>query len=84
VQGVGPNFNQGVKSLSGGVSWDYQRKWLVDAQYTNFFGGRTYCGTDVPPPGAVVTPGPVRELLLERQPPSRTATFYSISVSYSF
>ena len=83
VRGVGPNFNQGVKSQSAGLSWEYQRKWLVDAQYTMYSGGRTYCGTDVPPAGSVVTPG---------QPASwcssansiKDRDFYSISVSYSF
>ena len=69
VSGVGPTFNEGIKSLSVGASWDYQRKWLVDAQYTGYTGGRTYCGTDVPPPGSAVTPGPERDLLLLREPP---------------
>ena len=83
VRGVGPNFNEGVKSASVGVSWDYQRKWLVDAQYTNFFGGRTYCGTDVPPAGAVVTPGQPASFCSNANPLS-DRDFYSISVSYSF
>lgn len=83
VRGSGPNFNEGVKSQSVGVSWDYQRRWIVDAQYTMYSGGRTYCGTDAPPPGSVVTPG---------QPASwcsstnqiRDRDFYSLSISYSF
>ena len=83
VRGTGPNFVEGVKSQSVGVSWDYQRRWIVDAQYTMYSGGRTYCGTDMPPPGSVVTPG---------QPASwcsstnqiRDRDFYSLSVSYSF
>jgi hypothetical protein len=83
VRGVGPNFNQGVKSQSLGLSWDYQRRWIVDMSYTMFSGGRTFCGTDVPPTGAVVTPG---------QPASwcssansiKDRDFYSFSVSYSF
>lgn len=83
VRGVGLNFNQGVKSLSAGVTWDYQRKWLVDLQYTSFFGGRTFCGTDVPPPGGAVTAGQSASFcsgangLADRD-------FYSFSVSYSF
>ncbi|MGZ5649612.1 MAG: DUF1302 domain-containing protein [Usitatibacter sp.] len=79
VKGVGPNFNQGVKSASIGVSWDYQRKWIVDAQYTNFFGGRTYCGTDtsgVPPtqPASYCSSAN----------PLNDRDFYSVNVSYSF
>jgi hypothetical protein len=83
VSGVGPNFNESVKSASLGVSWDYQRRWIVDLQYTAFFGGKKLCGVDTPPPGSVVTPG---------QPASwcsntnaiRDRDFYSLVVSYSF
>jgi hypothetical protein len=83
VRGTGPNFNEGVKSASVGVSWDYQRRWIVDAQYTGFFGGRTYCGTDAPPPGSVVTPGqPASWCSSSNQIKDRD--FYSLSVSYSF
>jgi hypothetical protein len=83
VKGTGPNFNQGVKSASVGVSWDYQRKWLVDAQYTNYFGGRTYCGTDVPPAGSVITPGQSASYCSSANP-LKDRDFYSVSVSYSF
>jgi hypothetical protein len=83
VRGVGPNFNEGVKSASVGVSWDYQRKWLVDAQYTNYFGGRTYCGTDVPTPGASITPGQPASWCSSANP-LKDRDFYSVSVSYSF
>lgn len=83
VKGVGPNFNEGVKSASAGVSWDYQRKWLVDAQYTNYFGGRTFCGTDVPTPGSVITPGQPASWCSSANP-LKDRDFYSVSVSYSF
>ena len=83
VKGTGPNFNEDVKSLSIGATWEYQRKWLVDAQYTNFFGGRKYCGTDVPTPGAVITPGQSASFCSNSNPLS-DRDFYSISVSYSF
>ena len=83
VHGVGPNFNQGVKSMSVGASWEYQRKWVVDVQYTNFFGGRTYCGTDVPPPGSSVTPGQPASWCSSANP-LNDRDFYSFSVSYSF
>jgi hypothetical protein len=80
VRGVGPSFNQGVKSWSAGVSWDYQRKWVVDAQYTGFFGGRTYCGTDNP---AAVPAGQPASFCSSANP-LKDRDFYSLSVSYSF
>jgi hypothetical protein len=83
VRGVGPNFNEGVKSASVGLSWDYQRKWLVDVQYTGYFGGRTFCGTDVPPPGSSVTPGQPASWCSGANP-LKDRDFYSLSVSYSF
>ncbi|MGZ5036979.1 MAG: DUF1302 domain-containing protein [Usitatibacter sp.] len=83
VKGVSPTFNEDTKSASIGVSWDYQRKWLVDLQYTSFFGGRTYCGTDVPPAGSVVTPGQPASFCSSANP-LKDRDFYSLSVSYSF
>jgi uncharacterized protein DUF1302 len=79
VKGVGPNFNQGVKSSSIGVSWDYQRKWVVDAQYTDFSGGRTFCGTDV----SGVPPTQPASFCSSANP-LRDRDFYSLVVSYSF
>jgi len=83
VSGVGPNFTSGVKSYSLGVSWDYQRQWLVDLQYTSFFGGKTFCGTDTPPPGSSVTPGQSASWCSSTNP-LRDRDFYSFTVSYSF
>jgi hypothetical protein len=83
VKGVGPTFNEGTKSASIGVAWEYQRKWLVDLQYTNYFGGRTYCGTDVPTPGSVVTPGQSASWCSSANP-LKDRDFYSFVVSYSF
>ena len=83
VKGVGPNFNEGVKSISVGASWDYQRRWVVDAQYTGYTGGRTYCGVDTPPPGSVVTPGQPASWCSVANP-IKDRDFYSVSVSYSF
>lgn len=83
VKGSSPTFNEGVKSLSAGLSWDYQRKWVVDMQYTTFSGGRTYCGVDAPPPGSVVTPGQSASWCSSANP-LRDRDFYSIVVSYSF
>jgi len=78
VRGVGPSFNQGVKSISVGTGWDYQRKWLVDVQYTNYMGGRVYCGTDPTP-----TLGQASSYCSAANP-VKDRDFYSISVSYSF
>jgi hypothetical protein len=80
VRGVGPNFNQGVRSGSLGISWDYQRKWVVDAQYTSYWGGRTYCGTDVP--GASVAGQPAS--WCSSANPLKDRDFYSFNISYSF
>ncbi len=79
VKGVGPNFNEGVQSGSVGLSWDYQRKWLVDIQYTGYWGGRTYCGTDV----SGVPPTQPASFCSSANP-LKDRDFYSISVSYSF
>ncbi len=83
VKGVGPSFNEGAKSLSIGANWDYQRKWLVDMQYTAYMGGRSYCGTDVPPAGSSVTPGQSASYCSVANP-LKDRDFYSVSVSYSF
>jgi hypothetical protein len=79
VRGVGPSFIQGVRSYSFGVSWDYQRKWLVDVQYTGYDGGRVFCGTDTVgvPPGQPASWCSAANPLKDRD-------FYSLSISYSF
>jgi hypothetical protein len=83
VKGVSPTFNEDTKAVSVGASWEYQRKWVVDAQYTSYFGGRTYCGTDTPPPGSSVTPGQSASWCSSANP-LKDRDFYSLSVSYSF
>jgi hypothetical protein len=80
VKGVGPNFNQGVKSWSLGATWDYQRKWLVGIQYTDYFGGRTYCGTD----SAASVPAGQPASFCTGANPLKDRDFYSVNVSYSF
>jgi uncharacterized protein DUF1302 len=81
VKGVGPNFNEDAKSASLGLSWDYQRKWLVDVQYTGYFGGRTFEGTDsVAPPAGSGQPQSWKSSAY----PLKDRDFYSLSVSYSF
>jgi hypothetical protein len=79
VRGVSPTFNQGAKSYSVGVSWDYQRRWVVDTQFTSFYGGRTYCGTDV----SGVPPGQPASWCSSANP-LKDRDFYSVTVSYSF
>jgi hypothetical protein len=81
VKGLGPNFNQGVKSASFGVSWDYQRRWIVDAQFTMYGGGRQYCGTD---PLPVAAGSGQSQDFCSSANPLKDRDFYSISISYSF
>jgi hypothetical protein len=83
VDGSGPTFNQGVKSQSVGVSWDYQRRWLVDTQYTMYSGGRTYCGTDQNPPTSPIPPGQSASWCGSANS-LKDRDFWSVSVSYSF
>jgi hypothetical protein len=83
VHGVSPTFNEGVKSVSVGASWDYQRQWVVDLQYTAYTGGRTYCGTDVPPPGQSIPPGQSAGYCSSANP-LKDRDFFSVSVSFSF
>jgi hypothetical protein len=83
VRGITPTFNEKAKSASLGASWDYQRRWVVDIQYTDYFGGRTFCGTDVPTPGSVITPGQSASWCSSAYP-LKDRDFYSLSVSYSF
>ena len=83
VRGVGPTFNQSARSASLGVSWDYQRRWVVDMQYTTYFGGRTYCGTDANPPTSPIPPGQSASWCSSSNP-LKDRDFYSFAVSYSF
>jgi hypothetical protein len=80
VSGVSPTFNEKAQSLSVGASWDYQRKWLVDLQYTDYLGGRTMCGTDVP--GSSVA-GQSASWCSSAYP-LKDRDFYSFTISYSF
>ena len=100
VRGIGPTFNAKAKSYSIGASWDYQRKWIVDLQYTGYFGGRSFCGTDAVPPGVNLAPGTVVPSGVTTQAglipngqsaswcssayPLKDRDFYSLTVSYSF
>jgi hypothetical protein len=88
VKGVSQTFNQGVKSISLGAAFDWQKTVVLDVSYNNFFGGRTYCGTDAVTSAAQTTLAGQ----LQIQPatycssanPVKDRDFISISVSYSF
>lgn len=40
VEGFGPNFNEGTKAISLGLSADYLNTYTASINYTDFFGGR--------------------------------------------
>jgi Protein of unknown function (DUF1302) len=87
VKGVSQTFNEGVKSLSLGANWDYQRKLAVDLSYNNFFGGRTYCGTDVVAPTQTSLAPQVAVQganFCSSANPVKDRDFVSLVVSYSF
>jgi hypothetical protein len=89
IKGVSQTFNEGVKSVSIGANVDYQRKFSVDLSYTNYFGGRSYCGTDtVALPAAqgalvaqIATQGATYCSVAN---PIKDRDFVSLVVSYSF
>jgi len=79
VRGVGPTFNQATKAVTVGFNFNLQQNWQADIAYTNFFGGRTYSGTDpgAIPPGQSPAFASGANLLKDRD-------FIAASVSYSF
>ncbi|OTG64193.1 DUF1302 domain-containing protein [Acinetobacter silvestris] len=42
VKGYGPNFQQGQMAISAGVSAIYQKKYVTELSYTNFFGSNEF------------------------------------------
>ena len=95
VKGVSQTFNEGVKSFSVGTNFDWQRRISLDLSYTNFFGGRTFCGTDrVTNPGQTSLAAQINGVpgfaaaqganYCSNANPIRDRDFYSIVVSYSF
>jgi Protein of unknown function (DUF1302) len=96
VKGVSQTFTQGVKSVSLGTNFDWQKKITLDFSYTNFFGGRTYCGTDrITNAGQTALAAQINGVAaLGRAPqgasyctnsnPIRDRDFYSIVATYSF
>lgn len=79
VNGVGPNFNQGSKAVTAGLGVNYLQVWTADISYTNFFGGRTFSGTDdqPPPPGQSADFATSANALKDRD-------FVSVNLSYAF
>ncbi len=96
VRGVSQTFTQGVKSVSLGTNFDWQKKITLDFSYTNFFGGRTFCGTDrITNAGQTALGAQINGVAaLGRAPqgasyctnsnPIRDRDFYSIVATYSF
>jgi hypothetical protein len=87
VKGVSQTFNEGVKSLSIGANIDYQRKFSVDLSWTSYFGGRTYCGTDVVAPTQTSLAPQVAvqgASYCSSANPIKDRDFVSLVVSYSF
>ncbi|MEI6737964.1 MAG: DUF1302 domain-containing protein [Pseudomonadota bacterium] len=89
MKGTSQVFNEGVKSVSFGANFDYQRKLTLDLSYTNFFGGKTFCGTDtvaIPAAQAVF----VAQIAVQGASfcssanPVKDRDFISLVVSYSF
>lgn len=84
VDGVGPTFNESAKAFTVGVGFNYQQKWQADIAYTNFFGGRSYGGTDVPNAASGALPPGQSADFASNSNPLRDRDFLSISVSYAF
>lgn len=83
VRGTSQTFNEGVKSVSLGAAFDWQKKIILDISYNNFFGGRTYCGTDTAASAQVALGGQSQSYCSSANP-VKDRDFFSISVSYSF
>lgn len=81
VDGVSPTFNERTKALTFGININYLENWQADIAYTNFFGGRTYSGTD--PIAASVPPGQSASFATSANP-IKDRDFISASISYSF
>ena len=91
VTGVGPTFNQGTKAVTLGLGFNYLQRWQADIGYTNFFGGRTYSGTDPIGPGVALsatatTPGDSSQSqsYATSANPNKDRDFLALSVSYAF
>jgi Protein of unknown function (DUF1302) len=96
VKGVSQTFNEGVKSISFGTNFDWQKKLSLDLSYTGYWGGRTFCGTDqITNAGQTALAAQINGVAaLGRAPqganfcsaanPIRDRDFVSLVVTYSF
>lgn len=78
VRGVSPTFNEGVKAVTVGLGYNLRQVWQADVAYTNYFGGRTYAGTDT----TAVGTQPLD--YASSANPLKDRDFISATVSYSF
>lgn len=87
VKGTSATFNEGVKSVSMGVNFEYQKKATLDLSYTTYGGGRTYCGTDVVAPtqtGLAPQVAAQGASYCSSANPIKDRDFYSVVFTYSF
>ena len=84
VQGVGPNFNKGAKAGTLGVGFSYLQNWQADLSYTAFFGGRTFCGTDVAALSAAAIAAGQPLSFCSSANGLKDRDFIAFNVSYSF
>jgi hypothetical protein len=84
VQGVGPNFNKGAKAATVGVGFSYQQNWQADLSYTSFYGGRTFCGTDVASLSAATLAAGQPLTFCSSANSLKDRDFIAFNVSYSF
>ena len=77
--GTGPSVIRDYAQTVEGLGFNYLQSWQADVAYTNFFGGRTYRGTDTtaPPAGQSADFAESANSLKDRD-------FISVSVSYAF
>jgi hypothetical protein len=83
IKGTSQTFTEGVKSVSLGMLFDYQKKLQLDMSYTNFFGGRSFCGVDNPPTSQALLAGQSNSFCTSANG-IKDRDFIAMSVSYAF
>jgi len=78
------NFNKGVKATTLGVGFSYQQNWQADVSFTSFFGGRTFCGTDVAALSAATLAARQSLSFCSSANSLKDRDFLAINLSYSF
>ncbi|MDX2220322.1 MAG: DUF1302 domain-containing protein [Burkholderiales bacterium] len=89
IKGTSATFNEGVKSVNVGVNFEYQKKMTLDLSFTQYGGGRTYCGTDnttqAGTSGALLAQIAVQGAsYCSSANPIKDRDFYSVVFTYSF